>query len=299
VARCSQAVLTGRVVTWASSNTSVATVSGAGTVTAVAAGSATITGTSENKSGTASLSVTTAPPPPPPATTEPVFVAGTNTQAFYDDFERYNDAAGLKSAGWALTTGADPYLEFTAGSGNGGGKSLGVHWTTGNGWLGGEKALSGQPGRVQYVSWDYRAPDFAYVGPDPDQQGIKFFLINNGTTNRITLGLNTAMDVGMTQSNGVYLWVQPSRTPWGSQLATIQRLTDGGWHRVTVKRTQESSYGAMDGAIELWVDGEKLFDLQRIGTGTMSIEEFEIAGTFNGGSPKDQREYYDNVRVWY
>ena len=24
-----------------------------------------------------------------------------------------------------------------------------------------------------------------------------------------------------------------------------------------------------------------------------------LAGTFNGGSPKDQREWYDNVRVWY
>ena len=55
----------------------------------------------------------------------------------------------------------------------------------------------------------------------------------------------------------------------------------------------------MDGAIELWVDGEKLFDLQRIGTGVMSIEEIELAGTFNGGSPKDQRQYYDNVRIWY
>jgi hypothetical protein len=47
------------------------------------------------------------------------------------------------------------------------------------------------------------------------------------------------------------------------------------------------------------VDGEKLFDLQRIGTGRMSIQEFMLAGTFNGGSPKDQREWYDNIRVWY
>jgi len=50
-------VLTGRVVTWASSNTSVATVSAQGSVTAVAAGSATITATSEGKSGTAAVTV--------------------------------------------------------------------------------------------------------------------------------------------------------------------------------------------------------------------------------------------------
>jgi uncharacterized protein YjdB len=58
--------LTGRVVTWASSNTAVATVSASGLVTGVGAGSATITATSEGKSGSAAITVTTPPPPPPP-----------------------------------------------------------------------------------------------------------------------------------------------------------------------------------------------------------------------------------------
>ena len=48
-------VLTGRVVTWASSNTSVATVSMAGLVTGVAAGQATITATSEGRSGASTV----------------------------------------------------------------------------------------------------------------------------------------------------------------------------------------------------------------------------------------------------
>src|SRR6059058_1920334 len=55
-------VLTGRTVTWASSNSGIASVSGSGFVTGVAAGAATITGTSEGKSGTAAVTVT-APPP--------------------------------------------------------------------------------------------------------------------------------------------------------------------------------------------------------------------------------------------
>jgi uncharacterized protein YjdB len=50
-------VLTGRAVTWSSSNTSVATVSASGLVTAQAGGTATITATSEGKSGTASITV--------------------------------------------------------------------------------------------------------------------------------------------------------------------------------------------------------------------------------------------------
>ncbi len=53
--------LSGRVVTWASDNTAVATVNGSGLVTAVAAGSANITATSEGKSGTAAITVATIP----------------------------------------------------------------------------------------------------------------------------------------------------------------------------------------------------------------------------------------------
>ena len=54
--------LSGRVVTWASGNSGVASVSGNGLVTAKAAGSATITATSEGQNGTAAITVT-APPP--------------------------------------------------------------------------------------------------------------------------------------------------------------------------------------------------------------------------------------------
>src|SRR5205807_309673 len=53
--------LSGRTVTWTSSNTSVATVSTSGLVSGVTPGSATITATSEGKSGTASITVTDVP----------------------------------------------------------------------------------------------------------------------------------------------------------------------------------------------------------------------------------------------
>src|SRR5205807_416285 len=55
--------LSGRVVTWASGNPAVATVSGGGLVTGQSTGSATITATSEGKSGSAALTIQ-APPPP-------------------------------------------------------------------------------------------------------------------------------------------------------------------------------------------------------------------------------------------
>ena len=54
-------ILTGRVVTWSSSNTTAASVNSAGLVTANAAGSATITATSEGKTGTSTITVTPVP----------------------------------------------------------------------------------------------------------------------------------------------------------------------------------------------------------------------------------------------
>src|SRR5438132_1696904 len=53
--------LSGRTVTWSSSNTAVATVSNSGLVSGVTPGSATITATSERKSGTSSVPVTNVP----------------------------------------------------------------------------------------------------------------------------------------------------------------------------------------------------------------------------------------------
>jgi uncharacterized protein YjdB len=94
-------LLSGRTITWSSSNTAVATVSSSGLVTAVAAGSAQITATSEGISGSATMTVTAAPPPPGgPSTNE-----CASPQAgwiFCDDFEQdrtsqyfeYDDASG-------------------------------------------------------------------------------------------------------------------------------------------------------------------------------------------------------------
>src|SRR5438034_8219346 len=69
--------LTGRTITWASSNAALATVSATGLVTGVAAGLVTATATSEGKSGQSLDSVlANAPPPPPPPGGNPNEPAG-------------------------------------------------------------------------------------------------------------------------------------------------------------------------------------------------------------------------------
>jgi uncharacterized protein YjdB len=68
--------LTGRTISWSSSNTSVATVSASGLVTGVVAGSATITATSEGQSGTSAITVT------PPSSTCPTSSTAFQNSAF-------------------------------------------------------------------------------------------------------------------------------------------------------------------------------------------------------------------------
>src|SRR5207245_20586 len=68
--------LSGRGVTWSSSNTSVASVNASGLVSGVVAGSATITATSEGQSGTSAITVT------PPSSTCPTSSTAFQNSAF-------------------------------------------------------------------------------------------------------------------------------------------------------------------------------------------------------------------------
>lgn len=63
--------LTGRTVTWTTSDAALATVDVNGLVTGAAAGIAVVTATSEGMSGSAVVTVTAPPPPPPPSTENP------------------------------------------------------------------------------------------------------------------------------------------------------------------------------------------------------------------------------------
>jgi len=93
-------LLSGRIVTWTTSSSAVATVSASGLVTGVAVGAATITATSEGQSGTAAVTVSSVPVASvtvSPATAT-VFV-GATTQLSATP----KDAAGNVLAGRAVT----------------------------------------------------------------------------------------------------------------------------------------------------------------------------------------------------
>jgi len=108
-------VLTGRAVTWASSNPAVATVSATGLVTGVAVGSATIMATAEGKNGTAAVTVTV--PPPVPVASVTVAPATVLVGVTVQLTATTKDAAGNVLTGrtvtWATSNPAVATVNFT------------------------------------------------------------------------------------------------------------------------------------------------------------------------------------------
>jgi len=83
-------VLSGRVVTWASSAPAVATVSSSGLVTGVTTGTTTITATSEGVSGSSAITVTATKP----GTVTDLAVAGATDSSITLSFTEVNDGTG-------------------------------------------------------------------------------------------------------------------------------------------------------------------------------------------------------------
>ncbi|MDQ2768016.1 MAG: Ig-like domain-containing protein, partial [Gemmatimonadota bacterium] len=100
-------VLTGRVITFGSSDNSIATVDNSGNATGVAPGTVTITATSEGKSGTASLTVT--PVPVASLGISPALATGTNAGGTIQFTATPRDAGSNALTGRVITwTSSDP-----------------------------------------------------------------------------------------------------------------------------------------------------------------------------------------------
>ena len=237
-----------------------------------------------------------------------------STILFQDDFERYDGSCqSLVTVGrWATSDDncstpsssviTTPDATGSLGTATGiGGHSARWNWpvSTSEQFYILEHPVSGFSGRQpEYFSYDYRAPNFVYVGAYP-RVGKKMFLllVGDGQTGRVTIN---PWEWGLQQSNGVHLNPTFDQWPAGltSQDAYAAYLTNGQWHRYTIMRLPESSNGAMDGMIRIWVDGYIVVNWTQVGTFTGNTAAIDLAGTFNGGSSKAQTEYYDNVIAW-
>jgi uncharacterized protein YjdB len=103
-------VLTGRTITWSSSNTGVATVSNSGLVTAIAVGTVQIIAACEGQTGNATFSVTSAAPPPVASVTVALGAGslnpGSTTQATATTFDAGNNVLTGRAITWSTSNSA-------------------------------------------------------------------------------------------------------------------------------------------------------------------------------------------------
>jgi hypothetical protein len=230
--------------------------------------------------------------PPPPGASEPQYVAGQNTTLLYEDFET---GGGSWTPANAATYSTPP------GTGFGGGQAAQFDWPAGTHLSGIDHSIpqSGQ-GRVVVASWMYRTSAGFLV----DETGKKYFEFNNGSSDRITLGLTqgpTNWDLlisGVFGGGALELFAKPQDENW-APTNVGKYLTNGNWHRVTVRRTQSSSGSSPDGSIEIWVDGVQTHYQTKVPLGTQPVFNIVFSGTWNNNSPQNQTEWIDNVRIWY
>jgi len=310
-------VLTGRAISWSSSNAGVATVNGTGVVLAAGAGSATITATSEGERGSATLSVSA---PTPSADT--LFVDHFETGTL-GDAGRWQDivntGASIASAategisapsgskvlklsgnGAAIThfvsTGATSpyehlYLSFkmlrTAAydAANPGLRAGGIRGSTtqwgsfGVGW--------GTPGSCPDDPKNVNQQEFMFAYVFEDQAGWVLRTYTNWlgqqklTTNPPTCGGGYAMGAGNTPP-ATYL--DPNYSP-----------SVGAWHTYEME-VQLNALGQANGWQQIWVDG--VLKIRHLNVTYRTTNGMKLwAVTFDTGTLHGGQLYVDDVVV--
>ena len=264
-------ILTGRGVTWSTSDASIASVnSSSGLVTAAGAGTATITATSEGKTGTASVTVTDPPPPPPPGSgNEPSGMSLLIDRPFNSLTE---------DASW-LTSGLSIAQDASAPKSPSGV----IRGTYPTGFVGGsgpgyaEKPHNGS--RVLYISyWAKLSSNWWGHLTGVNKQFYEwadgkpmFFLDAHGVG---TGGLTPEVTLQGTLSDAVY---SPNLVP-------SARIPRGQWYHIEILLTGNTS-GSTNGAVDWWLDGVHVGSITsgvRYTSGTTSWNEFAFRPVWGG-----------------
>jgi len=292
--------LTGRAITWSSSNRQVATVNADGVVTGVSVGTATVSATCDGQTASASITVVNAPPPPPPGADEPVFDPAAHNSLWFDDFSSYASLAEMRQG-----AGAHPWSANNSWA----------HWSLNNGGRNGSRYMRHNFQAGGEYGTEMWANDDELQGQDPNVVIMTMWIRNTGTyyTGKVTvfkvgdddgrwvLGQGSAGPSPHPQITRTYWdadnWPYPALDPseaqdpydglgiefnrdavqcgapqawwgykqnrnWGT-LPSIEHWNDGEWHRFTISWTKSGGSGACGngkGRLEYWWDGVKVLE---------------------------------------
>ncbi len=280
--------LTGRVVTWSSSNASVATVDDSGLVTAVAAGSAAITATSDGNSGTSAITVDTGSSA---STDEPPGMILINEQPW--DCMACNGWSYKTEYGWSDIQ-PDPAAPKSPGH------VLRVVFPTtmprdngpSNQWL-----LLARPGRWHeiYVSYWIKWGD-----PwDSREQGAKisFMWAQGGSYIYALQTAGPPYNVGMVVGWPPYGYSYGDRGVWHPNVTTTPIVT-GRWYFVEEYFKYASTPGGSDGIIRWWVNGALNGDFRSVTyPADAGFTQFEFPFTRQATPLARSYVYVDDTRV--
>ena len=265
--------LTGRVITWASSNTALATVSGSGLVTGVAIGAATITATSEGQSGTAAITVTAAPPP---GTTWPNEPAGWTVLNDYDA-HAYNDGGWHSDPGYPISVVDDATAPLSPTKVWQYKFAQGDQSACGNGVANVYFDPSSALQHVYFGAWVKLSNPFSFP-QDPEIHYVTFFPSSGGDV-VLDIYADRVMIVDFTAG------ARNIDGPPGS-------FSLGTWHHIEV---------LLDGTVvKMWVDNVLVIN-DHLGA-VLTTVEVKIAGTWGGCTPPlgpafDSYAWTDHVHV--
>lgn len=286
--------LSGRTITWSSSNTSIATVTSSGLVRGVAAGTVTIRATSEGKTGQATITVQSSGS----QGSEPAYDPARHTLLWYDDFRQYGGSADLTAAGRYIYAQPSQYLRIDPTGGVGGKPALRIDWPK-----------AGTPCRddSRTLERNFTASREIYVTIVVRYQpGFKFDWSGTGPCTGNSKKMLIIYSAGG-EAFGLYAINGKLQIAFGSDplfpqnvgTFSLAQLADGNWHRITFYVRQESSASANDGVVMGWVDGALRWNYSKVDTkGSGGYNDFKYPTVFNHGSPAAQSEWLDNIRVW-
>jgi len=310
--------ITGRAITWTSSNPLVATVSGSGVVSGVASGSATIVATSEGQQGSAAITVTAAPPPPPPGIPQPA----AGDRILLDTRQAMQQATTLQQA-WGLFPGNDHTP--ARGSVN----TQGWSFTT---------DMDGQGTHALRADWAVATGDqeikvFSYLpSPKPKEMYIQFktrmgkhpFDTNaNGTENifplfpqsnsckRLLVGrIDASAGIGGNANGRIdYVWTRNAPSAVRAQIDWFNWGVNGDatqWSpqsyigrsfTTTLYMKATSSSTASDGIYRIWIDGMLVLDAQNLAIAPWAFDVFSFP-TVCHAMPVPASEYFWDVLLW-
>jgi len=293
--------LTGRVVTWSSSNTGRATVSGSGLVSGVAAGSATITATSEGKSGTSAVTM-----------------AGTGSAAsLAEDFSTYTSTADLLANPRGIFATVEDIntsrivLDMTRGYGASS-RSMRYDFPdrTGEGGSGTSGRCSSftvsrsvaftEVSEVWVEIYVMFSAGFTTLAPAAwgctSNAEYKFIFghvfpsANRFNLNKGTFGTN-------------WTWGHPDDepgvggTPPGSIYGS-QSVSDGQWHQYRLHMKVSTPNGAANGVARFWLDGVLIKEFPNAVINRSTIWGLALGRNMNQGPDHPQSVWWGAIRVW-